>query len=137
MAANLYAHSMNHVSDIDVQHSCRKPALKNSFTCIFYNPLSWNIRLIVNKTLYKMGNSSRIFQLLFYYFKKAAWQFIFILLIPVILISCTKEYSCENNCRMTQPVVKDTTNKDSIPVVKYKYFSSSYHVSLAGTGNNA
>lgn len=83
-----------------------------------------------------MENSLRIFQQLFYCYKKASWQFIFILLIPVVLISCTKEYSCENNCRLMPLVVNDTTNKDSLPAVKYNYYLLSYHVSLAGTGNN-
>ncbi len=54
----------------------------------------------------------------------------------VAAASCSKEYSCENNCRLN-PVVNDTTHTGPIISSDFHYFSISYQVALAGTGNNA
>jgi hypothetical protein len=84
-----------------------------------------------------MKNPSRFFLQVYYCCKHATITCIAFLTIAAILLSCSKEYSCENNCRLNAPVINDTTKRDSIPPVNYNYYSMSYHVSLAGTGNNA
>ena len=65
---------------------------------------------------------------------------ILLMMTSVILLSCTKEYSCETNCRLSLPIVHDSTQTDTPKTATpdpYHYYSQSYHVSLAGTGNNA
>lgn len=51
-----------------------------------------------------------------------------LLMITVVLISCTKEYSCEYPCMNKPPVIDSIDN--------YVYSQEEFHVSLKGTGDN-
>ena len=82
-------------------------------------------------------NPLSIFQILAHCSKRSGMKCLLILIIPVIFIACSKEYSCEINCRLGPPVINDTTQADTTLPAKYHYYSASYHVALAGTGSNA